>query len=93
MTDDELVGYCDIHCETPRAMFSREHANRMIALAGYPKNFVREVPEYQKFLSAKSEMKELCRLARVRKELLASPQPYNVVSLSQYRNKHHGTET
>ena len=34
MTDDELIGYCDIHCETPRALFSGDQINRMVELAG-----------------------------------------------------------
>jgi len=33
MTDDQLIGYADIHCETPRALFSAEHIRRMYELA------------------------------------------------------------
>lgn len=33
-TDEDFLGYCDIHCETPRALFSREHIERLAKLAG-----------------------------------------------------------
>lgn len=44
MTDKDLIGYCEIHCHAPRPLFQGAHINRMIALAGYPDNFVKEVP-------------------------------------------------
>jgi len=34
MTDEEFLGYCDIHCETPRALFSEAHCVRLYRLAG-----------------------------------------------------------
>jgi hypothetical protein len=33
--DTEFLGYCDIHCETPRALFSYEHCVRLYRLAGH----------------------------------------------------------
>jgi hypothetical protein len=34
MTDEELIGYCESHCTTERALFHSKHINRMIILAG-----------------------------------------------------------
>ena len=34
MNDDRFLGYVEWHCETDLALFSREHANRLLALAG-----------------------------------------------------------
>ena len=62
MTDRELIGYCDIHCESERALFNERQINRMIELAGYPSGFVREV--CVGWYSVHEEMKELVRLAR-----------------------------
>lgn len=87
MTDDELIRYCDSHCETQRALFHRDHVNRMLSLAGHPEGWAREVPEYQQWLSVHDEMKDLCELARERKTLLASPPPDNVVSMSKYKEQ------
>lgn len=62
MTDIELIGYCEIHCTTERALFSAEHVNRMIELAGNPPGFKRQ----NGWVSAHAEMQELCDLARAR---------------------------
>jgi hypothetical protein len=36
MADDGFfIGYCDIHCETDRALFSYEHCVRLYRLAGH----------------------------------------------------------
>jgi len=35
MDDKGLIGYCRIHCETPRALFHKEDIARMLRLAGY----------------------------------------------------------
>jgi hypothetical protein len=85
MNDLDLIGYCDLHCETERALFHADHINRMIALAGYPKNFPRKVVDV-KWVSTHEDMKELCKLARARMKLLASPPPDNVVS---FRKREH----
>jgi hypothetical protein len=34
MTDEEFLGYCDLHCETPVGMFHRKHIARLAELAG-----------------------------------------------------------
>ena len=39
MGKDELIGYCDINCETPRALFSREMFAQMVEYAGRPENY------------------------------------------------------
>lgn len=64
-TDAELIGYCELHCQTERALFNGAHINRMLALAGHPEPYVREVPDDQ-FFSAHGEMEVLCKLARER---------------------------
>lgn len=40
MDDRELLGYAAIHCTTDRALFSREHVERILRMAG------KEVPEF-----------------------------------------------
>jgi len=85
-TPEELIGYCELHCETPRALFHSKHINEMIRLAGYPKNFVREI-QVDNFFSMHEDMAELCKLARARLKLLNSPPPDNVVSLAAFREK------
>ena len=65
MTDGELIGYCDLHCESQRALFKGVHINRMLALAGNPDDFVQKVPD-EEWISVHEPMKELCRLARQR---------------------------
>jgi hypothetical protein len=63
MTDPELIGYCDIHCESERALFNERQINRMIELAGYPDGFVRDVSIG--WYSVHDEMKALVRVAQV----------------------------
>ena len=72
MNDLELIGYCDLHCETPRALFNGTQVNRMISLAGHPASFVRAVPE-DVWLSVHEDMKDLCSLARARLAKPATP--------------------
>ncbi len=36
MTDDVFLGYCRIHCETERGLFSKAHVARLIMMAGSP---------------------------------------------------------
>lgn len=33
-TDDELIAYAAIHCRTERALFHRDHVNRLFRLGG-----------------------------------------------------------
>ena len=87
MTDKELIGYCDIHCETPRALFSHQHINRMIRLAGYPDDWPREIEEGPgRFSAVHEEMKELCSLALARMTRNESTTILdNVVSLTEFK--------
>jgi hypothetical protein len=62
MTNDELIEYCAIHCQTPRALFHRKHIKRMIALAGCSPGMF--LPE---FMSMHEDMERLVELARKRK--------------------------
>lgn len=34
MSDDEFLSYCEVHSETPRAMFHIDHIRRLHELAG-----------------------------------------------------------
>lgn len=65
MSDVDLIGYCEIHCTTERALFVGEHINRMIELAGSPPPYVACVPA-DGWYSVHEEMAELCALARAR---------------------------
>ena len=62
MTDEELIDYCDSHCETEQALFHVDHVNRMLKLAGVKShgNIIQE------FLSLKGEMRNLVKKARER---------------------------
>ena len=60
-SDDELIGYCDIHAESERGLFSAEMIIRMQALAG-----IEPQHELSGFYPMHEGMKELCRLARAR---------------------------
>lgn len=62
MSDIELIGYCEIHCTTERALFAAEHVNRMIELAGNPQGFKRQSSR----VSAHEEMQKFCDLALAR---------------------------
>lgn len=64
MTDEELIGYCEIHCETERALFSGSQINRMYALAGVDGE--RLSLRVDAFYSMHEDMKELCLKARKR---------------------------
>lgn len=65
MNDRDLIGYCEIHCQTERALFKGDDVNRMLQLAGYPEGFVRQVPGHQ-FFSLHDEMEELVKLSKAR---------------------------
>ena len=67
MEKDELVGYCDIHCETEIALFHQEMYAQMIEYAGCPENYPSpdEVIECStEFHSMHENMKTLVYLAR-----------------------------
>lgn len=62
---EALIGYCEIHCETPRALFNGKQVNAMLKLAGHPNGYVLEVCG-DEWLSLHGEMAELCKFARER---------------------------
>ena len=68
MTDGQLIDYCETHCQTPRALFSREQVKRILQLAGEPINFLK-VNEVDTNLGEWTEIREqmwdLTRLARM----------------------------
>lgn len=64
-TPERLIGYCEIHCETPRALFNGDQINDMLMLAGYPEGFVTSV-QSDLWQSVHEPMNELCKLARGR---------------------------
>ena len=73
MTDQQLIGYCRLHCTTERALFHADHINRMLELAGHPAGYVRRVDGW---LSVHEEMQHLCDLAQARIDgVLASREP------------------
>ena len=84
--DSRFIGYCEIHCQTERALFHARDINRMIVLAGSP---VKPLTGFQAdgFHSMHESMAELCQLARERQKKLNSPPPDNIVSLDEYRQK------
>ena len=65
MTDLDLIGYCDMHCETQRALFNSDQVNRMLALAGHPEGYAKAIPPNQ-WISVYDEMKDLCARAKER---------------------------
>lgn len=72
MTDDQLISYCDSHCESQRALFNKEQIARMIELAGNPEGY--PTPEdirggVREWISVHKEMKELVNLANSRKNM------------------------
>lgn len=56
MEDDELIGYCELHCQTTRALFHFEHVNRMIELAGFPDNYPKKLDGSKEWYSLHKEM-------------------------------------
>jgi hypothetical protein len=64
MNDDELIGYCEIHCTTERALFSANQINRMIVLAGLGDHNALTPGWYPMH----EEMQELVDLARAAKK-------------------------
>jgi len=68
MNDNDLIGYCDIHCETPRALFNGKQINRMLELAGE----TQRVPP-DTWLSLHEDMKVLVKRARARARARQTP--------------------
>lgn len=71
ITDDDLPGYCEIHCRTERALFHSSHLNRMLALAGHPPGFHKCVPDGWHVVREHT-MDELVSLARERQQSAAA---------------------
>lgn len=61
MSDKDLIGYCEMHCQSERALFNEDQINRMIELAGIP--IERRVVGWH---SLHENMEKLCELARER---------------------------
>ena len=67
-----LVGYCDIHSETPRALFFKDMIAQMIDYAGNPKDYpsAKEMSKADiKWHSLHEEMKTLVNLCREKYDL------------------------
>lgn len=77
MTDRELIGYCRLHCQTERALFHRDHVNRVLALAGLSPG--RQI--LQEWMSIHEEMTELCDLAQARLDAVPERKRATVVRL------------
>jgi hypothetical protein len=58
--DKELIGYCEIHCETPRALFNGAQIKRMHELAGEPTPKMAD----DSWISMHYDMAVLCKAAR-----------------------------
>ncbi len=71
--DDELIGYCELHCKTERALFNADHINRMVRLAGLA-HLNQPVVGWH---SMHDEMATLCKMARAAREAasIATPEP------------------
>lgn len=66
MPAEQLIGYCEIHCETERALFPKEMVAQMVLLAGEPDHWAKPeaiISHAQKWYSLHGEMKELISLA------------------------------
>lgn len=61
-SDEDLIGYCELHCETQRALFNGAQINQMFILAG------KESPNMAQdsWASMHYDMAELCKIARKR---------------------------
>lgn len=72
MTDDEFLGYCELHCQTARALFSGVHLNRLIALAGAQDRF-RQFQESEWLSAHEDPVLELVAAAQARRKKAAPP--------------------
>ncbi len=61
MNDSELIGYCEIHCKTERALFNADQINRIAKLA-YPDDYFVPVVGWH---SMHEEMQDLVDRARL----------------------------
>lgn len=58
-SDEDFIGYCELHCQTQRALFSGDQINRMARLARLDIHYPRE-----QWLSMHQDMQMMCELAR-----------------------------
>ena len=71
MNKEELIGYCDIHCETERALFPKAIVAQMIDYAGCPEDWSTpdEVAKGNiDWYSMHEDMKGLVKLAKANKQ-------------------------
>ena len=61
-TAEELIRYCELHCQSERALFSGEQINEMLRLAGRGKGYLPD----KNFYPLRQGMPTLCRAARRR---------------------------
>jgi len=60
LNDEELIGYCEIHCKTERALFHIDHIRRMWKLANEPEI---KFP-FGEWFSMHEDMQYLCSKAK-----------------------------
>lgn len=66
-TPEELIGYCEEHCQSPRGLFSGAQIFDMVRLAGFPEGYGRPVAQsFGQFFPMHESMAGLCKLARER---------------------------
>ncbi len=74
MNDSEFLGYCEIHSETQRALFSPKDVCRLFKLAGrsrpiqFEKLAKKEKPELSDFIAMHHDNKEFQELMKAAKE-------------------------
>jgi hypothetical protein len=66
-TNEEFLGYVDIHCRTPRALFSLQHVERLHALAQEPLEWRR--PQHPPAFSAMDRYYALPLIKQARQHL------------------------
>lgn len=68
MSDEEFLGYVDIHSQTPRHLFSKEHVFRLLEMAGVNPEFMDIRPPIPDFIPIDDhEARELIAMARDKK--------------------------
>ncbi len=66
MNDEAFIGYCELHCDTPRALFSARDVERILKLAG--EKCAHKLEGFYHVYA--DQMMPLCKAARAR---LAAP--------------------
>jgi hypothetical protein len=66
MTDKELVGFFEIHCQSDDPLFKGEDVNRLLALAEFPPDYAAKVePPENYFQLGPAQILPLVSMARV----------------------------